>query len=110
MRDWGHAKDYVRAMWLMLQQKTPEDFVISTGEQHSVKEFANLAFSRLGLDYKKYLKIDKSLNRPSEVNSLLGNYNKAKRKLNWKPKINFKQLVYDMVDTDFANLKDRKNN
>jgi len=107
-RDWGHAKDYVRAMWLMLQQKQPEDFVISTGKQHSVKEFANLAFSRLGMDYRKYLKIDKSLNRPSEVNSLLGDCKKANRKLNWKPKINFKELVYDMVDSDFKNLKKNK--
>ena len=80
-RDWGHAEDYVKAMWLMLQQKTPEDFVIATGKQHSVKEFAKLAFSLLGLNYKKYIKINKALNRPSEVHSLLGNCSKAKRKL-----------------------------
>ena len=82
--------------------------MISTGKQHYVKEFANLAFSRLGMDYRKYLKIDKSLNRPSEVNSLLGDCKKANRKLNWKPKINFKELVYDMVDSDFKNLKKNK--
>ena len=86
-RDWGHAEDYVKAMWLMLQNSKPEDFVMATGEQHSVKEFAKLAFAYLGLNYKKYIKINKELKRPSEVNSLLGDYTKAK-KLGWKPKIN----------------------
>ena len=104
-RDWGHAEDYVKAMWLMLQQKTPEDFVIATGKQHSVKEFAKLAFSLLGLDYKKYIKINKALNRPSEVHSLLGNCSKAKRKLKWKPKIQFKQLVKNMVEEDLKFVK-----
>ena len=104
-RDWGHAEDYVKAMWLMLQQKTPEDFVIATGKQHSVKEFAKLAFSLLGLNYKKYIKINKALNRPSEVHSLLGNCSKAKRKLKWKPKIQFKQLVKNMVEEDLKFVK-----
>tara|TARA_B100001559_G_scaffold316595_2_gene320373 strand:- start:2946 stop:3929 length:984 start_codon:yes stop_codon:yes gene_type:complete len=104
-RDWGHAEDYVKAMWLMLQQRTPEDFVIATGKQHSVKEFAKLAFSLLGLDYKKYIKINKALNRPSEVHSLLGNCSKARRKLKWKPKILFKQLVKNMVEEDLKFVK-----
>ena len=104
-RDWGHAKDYVQAMWLMLQQKKPEDFVIGTGKQHSVKEFAKLAFSILGLDYKRYIKIDKSIYRPAEVDTLLGNYNKAKKKLGWKPKIQFKELVKNMVEEDLKFVK-----
>ena len=104
-RDWGHAEDYVRAMWLMLQNSKPEDFVIATGEQHSVKEFAKLAFDYLGLNYKKYLKINKELKRPSEVNSLLGDYTKAKKKLGWKPKIKFKQLVRNMVEEDIKFVK-----
>lgn len=104
-RDWGHAKDYVEAMWLMLQQKRPEDFVIGTGKQHSVKDFAKLAFSLLGLDYKKYIKIDKTIYRPAEVETLLGNFNKAKRVLGWKPKINFEELVKDMIEEDMKFVK-----
>ena len=104
-RDWGHAKDYVEAMWLMLQEKKPEDFVIGTGKQHSVKQFAKLAFSMLGLDYKKYIKIDKSIYRPAEVDTLLGNYNKARKKLGWKPKIQFNELVKNMVEEDFKFVK-----
>ena len=99
-RDWGHAKDYVRAMWLMLQKKKPEDFVISTGIQHTVEDFAKLAFKEIDLNYKKYLIIDKKLYRPSEVDSLLGNCGKAKRLLKWKPEYNFKKLVKDMVKED----------
>ena len=104
-RDWGHAEDYVEAMWLMLQQKKPEDFVIATGKQHSVKDFARLAFSLLGMDYKKYVKFNKALIRPSEVHSLLGNCKKAKKKLKWKPKFEFKQLVKDMVEEDLKFVK-----
>jgi len=99
-RDWGHAKDYVRAMWLMLQRKKPEDFVISTGIQHTVEDFAKLAFKEIDLNYKKYLIIDQKLYRPSEVDSLLGNCSKAKRLLKWKPEYNFKKLVKDMVKED----------
>ena len=84
LRDWGHAKDYVNAMWLMLQKNRPEDYVISTGKQHSVEDFAKLAFAEVGLDYKKFIEVDKKLYRPSEVDSLLGNCKKAKTKLNWK--------------------------
>ena len=103
-RDWGHAKDYVEAMWIMLQKKKPDDFVVSTGEQHSVREFAKLAFAVAGLDYKKHVFVDKNLFRPAEVNTLLGNYSKARRILKWKPKISFKNLVKDMVETDIQSI------
>ena len=104
-RDWGHAKDYVEAMWLMLNQKNPDDYVISTGKQYSVRDFAKLAFEQVDLDYKKYVKIDKNLFRPSEVMTLLGNCNKAKKQLNWKPKYTFKKLVKDMVNSDLYFVK-----
>ena len=99
-RDWGHAKDYVEAMWLMLNKKKPDDYVISTGKHYTVRDFAKLAFELVDLDYKKYVKIEKNLYRPSEVESLLGNCKKAKRELKWKPKFDFKKLVEDMVKTD----------
>ena len=99
-RDWGHAKDYVEAMWKMLQLKKPEDFVIGTGETHSVEEFVRLAFNFADLDYKKHLKINKTFFRPSEVDLLISDYSKAKKKLKWKPKIKFKDLVYEMVEED----------
>jgi|TARA_B110000858_G_C17746297_1_gene447479 GDPmannose 4,6-dehydratase len=99
-RDWGHAKDYVKAMWSMLQQKKPSDFVIGTGEMHSVKEFAKLAFSIVGLDYRKYVKFNKSLLRPTEVETLRANYNKANKILKWKPTVKFNQLVKEMVEED----------
>ena len=104
-RDWGHAADYVEAMWLMLNQKKPNDYVISTGKQYSVKDFAKLAFKLVGLDYRQYVKIEKNLYRPSEVKSLLGNCNKAKKDLKWKPKYNFKKLVEDMVKSDLEFVK-----
>ena len=99
-RDWGHAKDYVEAMWLMLNKKKPDDYVISTGKHYTVKDFAKLAFELVDLDYKKYIKVDKKLYRPSEVESLLGNCKKAKKELKWKPKYDFKKLVKDMVRAD----------
>ena len=99
-RDWGHAKDYVEAMWLMLQQKSPEDYVIGTGQEHSVEEFAEKAFKHVGLNYKDHIVLDKNLVRPSEVDTLLANYDKAKKKLNWKPKISFDELVTSMVEHD----------
>ncbi len=99
-RDWGHAEDYVEAMWLMLNKKKPDDYVISTGIQYSVRDFAKLAFKLVDLDYKKFIKIEKNLYRPSEVDSLLGDCRKAKRELKWKPKYNFKKLVEDMVRAD----------
>ena len=104
-RDWGHAKDYVKAMWLMLQQKKPSDFVIGTGKMHSVKEFAKIAFSIANLDYKKYIKFDKSLLRPSEVDILKANYGKAKKVLKWKPTVTFNQLVKEMVKEDLKFFK-----
>jgi len=99
-RDWGHAIDYVKAMWLMLQQKKPSDFVIGTGKMHSVKDFLKLAFSIVGLDYKKHVKFNKTLLRPAEVDTLRANYDKAKKKLKWKPSTNFNQLVKEMVEED----------
>ena len=99
-RDWGHAKDYVEAMWLMLNQKKPDDYVISTGKHYSVKDFTKLAFQLVDLDYKKYVKVEKSLYRPSEVETLLGDCRKAKKNLGWKHKYDFKKLVKDMVRAD----------
>jgi len=99
-RDWGFAGDYVEAMWLMLQQTKPDDYVISTGETHSVKEFLQEAFDYAKLDWKKYVAIDKRYFRPTEVDLLLGDSSKAKQVLKWKPKVNFKQLVRMMVDSD----------
>lgn len=103
-RDWGYAKEYVEAMWLMLQQDKPDDYVIATGETHSVREFLEEAFKHVGLDYKKYVKFDKRYLRPAEVDVLIGNAGKAKRKLGWRPKTSFKELVKIMVDADVAEL------
>jgi len=104
-RDWGHAKDYVEAMWLMLQQKKPQDFVIATGKQYSVRDFARIAFKYAGLDYKDYVKVSSKLMRPAEVDTLLGSYKKAKKILKWKPKISFNKLVEDMVKSDLDLVK-----
>lgn len=102
-RDWGYAKDYVEAMWLMLQQEKAEDYVIATGETHSVREFLNEAFGLVGLDWKKYVEIDPRYYRPAEVDLLLGNPAKAKEKLGWKPKTTFKELVKIMLEYDLNN-------
>ena len=102
-RDWGHSKDYVLAMWKMLQLKKPDDFVIGTGTLHTVKDFIKLAFNRVGLDYKKFIRIDKKLFRPNDKIILKANSKKAKSKLKWKPSINFKSLVNEMVDHDLNN-------
>ena len=99
-RDWGHAKDYVDAMWLMMQQKDPGDYVIGTGKEHSVEDFAEKAFKHVGLNYKDYIVIDKNLLRPAEVDTLLADYSKAKRVLKWEPKISFDDLVKEMVESD----------
>ncbi len=104
-RDWGFAGDYVEAMWLMLQQEKPDDFVIGTGEAHSVRELCEAAFSHVGLDWKKYVKVDRKLLRPAEVDYLIADASKARKVLGWKPKVNFKQLVGMMVDADLARLK-----
>jgi len=103
-RDWGHAKDYVNAMWLMLQQKNPDDFVIGTGKQHTVEEFAKKAFDHVNLNYKDHITIDKNLIRPAEVNYLLADYSKAKKILKWEPKIKFDELVTNMVEEDLKSL------
>ena len=99
-RDWGFAGDYVEAMWLMMQQEKPDDFVIATGESHSVREFLELTFERLNLDWRKYLELDPRFLRPSEVDVLCGDSSKARRVLGWKPKVDFQQLVALMVDAD----------
>ena len=99
-RDWGHARDYVRAMWLMLQQDAPEDYVVATGESHSVKEFLEIAFSYVGLNYQDYLVVDENLYRPAEVHILEGDAAKARKKLKWQPTVSFEGLVKEMVDGD----------
>jgi GDPmannose 4,6-dehydratase len=99
-RDWGYAKDYVEAMWRMLQQEQPDDYVIATGETHSVKEFLEEAFSCVGLEWQDYVKVDPKYFRPAEVDLLLGDPSKAAQKLGWKPKVTFKELVRIMVDAD----------
>ena len=104
-RDWGHAKDYVEAMWMMLQQDSPGDYVIGTGEKHSVEEFAKKAFAHVGLNYKDHIEIDQRLMRPAEVDVLLADCSKAKKILKWKPKISFDDLIIDMVESDLKNNK-----
>ena len=123
MRDWGHAKDYVEAQWLMLQQKNPEDFVIATGKQYSVRDFINLASKYLDMkidwngknlkeigtfEGNEIIKIDPRYFRPTEVETLLGDGSKAKEKLNWSPKISFDQMVKEMVDNDLRLAKNEK--
>jgi GDPmannose 4,6-dehydratase len=99
-RDWGHARDYVEAMWLMMQAEEPDDYVIATGETHSVREFLEEAFGYLGLDWEKYVEIDPRYFRPAEVDLLLGDPTKARTVLGWEPKVSFKELVKIMVDSD----------
>jgi GDPmannose 4,6-dehydratase len=106
-RDWGFAGDYVEAMWMMLQAKTPEDYVIATGETHTVKEMLELAFDRLQLDWKKHVKIDEKYYRPTEVDLLIGDAGKAKRELGWEPKVRFQELIAMMVDADLAAEKEK---
>ena len=104
-RDWGFAKEYVEAMWLILQQEKPDDYVIATNETHSVREFLELAFAHAGLDYKKYVEIDPRYYRPAEVDLLIGDYTKARKKLGWEPKTKFNELVKLMVDADIELLR-----
>jgi GDPmannose 4,6-dehydratase len=101
-RDWGYAGDYVEAMWLMLQQDEPDDYVIATGETHTVREFCELAFARVGLDYRDHVAIDPRYYRPAEVDLLLGDGGKAREKLGWSPRVSFAGLVNMMVDADLA--------
>ncbi|MGD0344116.1 MAG: GDP-mannose 4,6-dehydratase [Acidimicrobiales bacterium] len=104
-RDWGFAADYVRAMWLMLQQDTPDDFVIATGETHSVRELCEVAFSRVGLHWEDHVIVDEKFLRPAEVDVLVGDATKAHTKLDWKPEIGFPDLIEMMVDADLATLR-----
>ena len=99
-RDWGHAREYVQAMWLMLQQAEPDDYVIATGQTHTVREFAELAFAEMGLDYRDYVAPDPDLFRPAEVNILQGDASKARKKLGWEHRIGFEALVREMVEAD----------
>jgi len=109
-RDWGFSGDYIEAIWLMLQQKKPDDYVVGTGKAHSVKEFVKIAFKYAGLDWKKYVKIDKEFMRPAEVEHLIADSKKAKKVLGWKPKVSFEKLVKMMVDADIEKLKKLKLN
>jgi GDPmannose 4,6-dehydratase len=106
-RDWGFAGEYVQAMWRMLQQETPEDFVIGTGETHSVREFADLAFKYVGLNYEDYVIQDPHFLRPSEVDALISNPAKAHQRLSWEPKVKFQELVEMMVEADLKRLKEK---
>jgi GDPmannose 4,6-dehydratase len=99
-RDWGFAGDYVRAMWLMLQQPEPDDFVVASGETHSVEEFCSAAFARAGLDWREYVNVDPAFRRPADVELLLGNPAKARHRLGWQPEVGFTDLVHMMVDAD----------
>ncbi|MDY7006782.1 MAG: GDP-mannose 4,6-dehydratase [Cyanobacteriota bacterium] len=104
-RDWGYAKDYVRAMWLMLQQEQPDDYVIATNETHSIKEFLEIAFTHVNLDWQDYVEFDPRYLRPAEVDLLIGDCTKAKEKLGWQPSVTFTELVHLMVDSDIKALE-----
>jgi GDPmannose 4,6-dehydratase len=106
-RDWGYAGDYVRAMWLMLQQETPGDYVVATGTQHTVREFCEIAFAHAGLDWREHVETDPALLRPAEVDSLLGDAALARERLGWQPEVSFDGLVRMMVDADLERLKGR---
>jgi GDPmannose 4,6-dehydratase len=104
-RDWGFAGDYVKAMWLMLQQPEPRDYVIATGEKHSVRQFVELAFQHAGLDWQQYVEVDPALFRPADVHTLRGDASRARRELGWKPEVTFRQLVEMMVDADLKRVQ-----
>jgi GDPmannose 4,6-dehydratase len=104
-RDWGFAGDYVRAMWLMLQQDQPDDYVIATGQSHSVRELVELAFERVNLDWQKSVRIDPALIRPAEVDLLVGDSSKARSQFGWRPDVDFKTLIHMMVDADLRRLQ-----
>jgi len=105
-RDWGYAGDYVRSMWMILQQKEPDDFVICSGKTHSVRELAELAFSHVGLDWNDYVVVDPEFYRPAEVHLLVGDCSKARKQLGWEPKVSFEELVRMMVDADLKRYQD----
>lgn len=106
-RDWGHSKDYIRAMWMMLQQKEPEDFVIASGVSHSVKEVAEIAFRHVNLNFEDYVVTDKKLYRPAEIYELRGDCSKARQKFGWKPTISFEELIKEMVEADLRALSEK---
>jgi GDPmannose 4,6-dehydratase len=106
-RDWGFAGDYVEAMWRMLQQDTPDDFVVATGKTHSVEYLLNVAFACVDLDWKEYVTIDPAFLRPAEVDYLVGDPSKAARTLGWKPQVSFEELIRMMVDADLCRLKEQ---
>ncbi|RMF23067.1 MAG: GDP-mannose 4,6-dehydratase, partial [Deltaproteobacteria bacterium] len=107
-RDWGYAADYVTAMWQMLQQDEPDDYVVATGETHSVREFVERAFARVGLDWREHVEIDPALIRPAEVDQLIGDASKARRVLGWEPSVTFEGLVNLMVDADMETVAAEK--
>ena len=107
-RDWGHAKDFVNAMWLMLQQDNPDDYIIGTGQKHTVEDFANTAFSHVGLNYKDHIELDKDLVRSVESDNRVADSSKAKKILEWKPGFSFEDLVYDMVESDLKSLSNNQ--
>lgn len=104
-RDWGYAPEYVEGMWLMLQQDRPDDYILATNETHSVREFVEVAFERVGLDWKEFVKHDRRYERPAEVDLLIGDATKAKKLLNWEPQVRFEELVRIMVDADLASIE-----
>jgi len=104
-RDWGYAGDYVKTMWLMLQQEKPEDYVVATGETHSIKELVELAFGYVGLDWEKYVIVDEMLFRPADINELRGDFTKTKKKLGWEPRVTFRELIHMMIEADIKGLK-----
>jgi GDPmannose 4,6-dehydratase len=106
-RDWGYAPDYVRAMWLMLQQDAPDDFVVGTGESHTVREFVERAFTHVGLDWRQYVEIDPHYFRPAEVDFLLADAGKARRILGWEPTVTFDELVRIMLEADLKDIERR---
>ena len=108
IRDWGHAKDYVKAMWMILQKEKPEDYVVGTGETHSVEEFIRKSFELVNLNYKDHIIIDKNLIRSKEASNIIADYTKAKKKLMWKPEITFDNLILEMVSSDLELIKNNK--
>ena len=108
-RDWGFAGDYVKAMWMMLQQEKADDYLVATGETHSVKELVEVAFSYLDIDYRDFVKIDESFKRPADVDLLIGDYSKAKKKLGWEPEVSFEDLIKMMVKSDIEVVKKEYN-
>ena len=104
-RDWGYAGDYVKTMWLMLQQEKPEDYVVATGETHSIKELVELAFGYVDLDWEKYVIVDEMLFRPADINELRGDFTKTKKKLGWEPRVTFRELIHMMIEADIKGLK-----